>query len=242
MANDRSYKKETLVIEHLGINAEIKYSRLDAKKEIEKVYTKVLIDPNTRQELERRLVAVDPAPMPPRYSKTPAEHAGGGVATAPAPVSDSGARVFKTFYKDDPSREFLGEAVEIIRNKFTGNEVDAPDSRFLRFRKLVDKAQIGQFFVEDTYTIWSDNTPAMLRLAEDLSNTGQVALFDWCPTGSTVFYGFLYPVYDAKITSFHLLMATARLKMTSILGEGMKISDVFDLQDKLKMVEEMEDR
>lgn len=229
MADLKKGFKELLMIPMAGVNTEIKFSRLDAKKVVETMYRKLLVDQPGGSEVEKRLVTEDTT------TEAPTPGFGRSEAAASEPK-----RVFKWFYKgtDQP---FEGEAQTEVVNLETGKAVVVAKEKFMTFVKMVPKAIMQQWFIEDVYQIWGDNLPMLLRLSEDLSNNEQVALFKWSPTGTTIFHAFMYPVYDAKIEHFHLLCAVARLKMTTVLGKGMAIAEGLEIKEKLQLAEMMED-
>lgn len=208
------YKKANLVVDMVPIDTEIKFQRLDSKKILEQTYVKMLVDEEGK-EVSRK--AVD---------------------AKSGTVAEKGSRSYGYFYEDGSA--YNGKPLEKVVNKLTGKEVFNAKEKFLKFEKLVQKDTMNQFFIEDVYKIWGDNPGGLLKFAEFLSNNEKIALFKWSPNG-TVYHAFLYPVYDESYKHFHLLGAVCRLRMNSVLGEGMEISAALDLSQKLEAIERLED-
>lgn len=209
------YKKASLVVDIVPIDTEIKFSRLDSKKILEQTYVKVLVDEEGK-EVERKLAD----------AKT-------------GERAEKGSRTYSFFYKEDGAI-FNGTPSEKIINKLTGKESFNAKEKFLKFDRLVPRDTMNLFFIEDTYKVWADNVAKLLKFAEYLSNNEKIALFKWSPNG-TVYHAFFYPVYDEKYEHFHILAAVCRLKLTSVLGEGMEVAGALELGRKLETVEMMED-
>lgn len=214
------YKKANLVVDTVPLDTEVKFVRLDSKKILEQTYVKILVDEEGR-EVKRK--AVD--------SKT-------------GEVAEKGSRSYAYFYIGDDgeltSEAYNGKPTEKVINKLTGAEVFNAKEKFLKFVKLVPRDAMKDWFIEDTYRIWGDNVAKLLKFAEFLSNNERIALFKWSPNG-TVYHAFFYPVYDEKFEHFHILAGVCRLKMVTVLGEGMEIAGAMDLGKKLETAEMLEE-
>jgi len=151
--------------DHLAIDVEIKYSRINASKILKERFEVIRKDEKGKA-VKGTYVDSETGKIKPRTL---------------------------VYLNEDGKKVDKSETSEYLIDKVKDTEQEVIKTRFLKFLKVVPKETMDNWAIESIYEVWGDNSGALLNIAQHLDKKSQVGVYRF--SNGTIFNAFLYPLF-----------------------------------------------